>query len=276
MNIPDRPPQAILYRLTIFAVLRAPSLSTAWGGKPPCLLCYHLAVSTHSQRGRFITFEGLDGCGKSTQMERLAAVLRSYGLSVIATREPGGTPTAEKIRSLLLDSATDGLAPMAELALMFAARSQHIKEVIQPALSAGQVVLCDRFTDSTEAYQGGGRKLGSEPVLALHRILCGNLQPDLTILMDSEVAASVERARRRNQERATSKGHEQAHENRFEQESRLFFGRVRQAYLLLAAREPQRVVTVDARGPKDETHKQIVEIVGRKLKLGSKHLATGT
>ena len=232
-------------------------------------------VSGHSHRGRFITFEGLDGCGKSTQLEKLAAVLRAHGLPVVTTREPGGTETGEKIRRLLLDTATSGLSPLAEMAFMFASRAQHIKEVIEPALAEGSVVLCDRFTDSTEAYQGGGRKLGSEPVLALHRILCGDLQPELTILMDSEVAASVERARRRNQARSNQARTSQARgchrrkendENRFEQESRAFFGRVRAAYLALADREPQRVVVVDARGSADKTHTQIVEIVRRKLK----------
>ena len=128
---------------------------------------------------------------------------------MVVTREPGGTATGEKIRRLLLDTATAGLSPMAELALMFASRAQHITEVIQPALAEGRVVLCDRFTDSTEAYQGGGRKLGSEPVLALHRILCHGLQPDLTILMDSDVAASVERARRRNKADAAKNGRAQ-------------------------------------------------------------------
>ena len=182
------------------------------------------AVSPHSHRGRFITFEGLDGCGKSTQLEKLAGVLRAQGLSVVVTREPGGTATGEKIRRLLLDTATAGLSPMAELALMFASRAQHIAEVIQPALADGKVVLCDRFTDSTEAYQGGGRKLGSEPVLALHRILCHGLQPDLTILMDSDVAASVERARRRNKADSARNGRAKHDENRFEQESRAFFG----------------------------------------------------
>ena len=161
-------------------------------------LCYDLGVPSHTQRGKFITFEGLDGCGKSTQLKKLAAVLSAEGVPVVVTREPGGTPTGEKIRQLLLDTNTSSLAPMAELALMFAARTQHIAEVIEPALGQGKVVLCDRFTDSTEAYQGGGRKLGSEIVLALHRILCGSLLPDLTILMDSDVAASVDRARRRN------------------------------------------------------------------------------
>src|SRR5450432_3070308 len=141
-------------------------------------------VSLHSHRGRFITFEGLDGCGKSTQLEKLAAVLKAQGLFVVVTREPGGTATGEKIRRLLLDTATAGLSPMAELALMFASRAQHITEVIQPALAEGRVVLCDRFTDSTEAYQGGGRKLGTKPMLQMQDILCGNLRPDLTILLD--------------------------------------------------------------------------------------------
>ena len=117
--------------------------------------------------GRFITIEGLDGCGKSTQLARLAEVLREEGREVVLTREPGGTPAGEKIRGVILDSRTAGLSPRAELALMFAARAQHIDEVILPALGAGRFVLCDRFTDSSEAYQGGGRKVGSEVVLAL-------------------------------------------------------------------------------------------------------------
>jgi dTMP kinase len=156
------------------------------------------------------------------------------------------------------------LAPLAELALMFAARAQHIQEVIAPALADGQFVLCDRFTDSSEAYQGGGRKLGSQPVLDLHRILCGDLKPDLTILMDSDVAASVERARRRNQAKGKL---ESSDENRFEQENRAFFGRVRDAYLAIAQREPNRVVVVDARGTPDQTHTKILEIVRQKLAL---------
>jgi dTMP kinase len=224
-------------------------------------------VRLHSHRGRFITFEGLDGCGKSTQLEKLAAVLRVQDLPVVVTREPGGTPTGDKIRQLLLDTNTSSLAPLAELTLMFASRAQHIAEVIQPALAAGRIVLCDRFTDSTEAYQGGGRKLGHEPVLALHRILCGNLWPDLTILMDSDVAKSVDRARRRNKIQTGKNNRTKSDENRFEQESRAFFGRVRNAYLAIAAREPERMVVVDARGTPDETHRQIVQIVRRKLKL---------
>ena len=194
-------------------------------------------------------------------------MLRAQHLAVVVTREPGGTPTGEKIRQLLLDTSTSALAPLAELALMFASRAQHIKEVIQPALGEGRIVLCDRFSDSSEAYQGGGRKLGSEPVRALHHALCGDMQPDLTILMDSDPVMSVERARRRNQ--ASTPGHKQTEhdENRFEQESRAFFGRVRNAYLAIAAREPHRMVVVDARGTPGETHKHIVEVVRRKLKM---------
>ncbi|MGH9512868.1 MAG: dTMP kinase [Terriglobales bacterium] len=217
--------------------------------------------------GKFVTFEGLDGCGKSTQIKKLAALLRVQHIPVLLTREPGGTATGEKIRNLLLDTKTIALAPLAELALMFAARAQHIKEVILPALADGRLVLCDRFTDSTEAYQGGGRKIGTEPVLALHRILCGNLQPDLTILMDSDMAASVERARRRNQRHGVNLARGRPDENRFEQESRAFFGRVHNAYLAIAAREPERVAMVDARGAPQETHEKIVKIIRRKLRL---------
>ncbi len=218
-----------------------------------------------SRRGKFITFEGLDGTGKSTQMRRLAAVLRASGHKVVETREPGGTPTAEKIRKILLDSGTSGLAPLAEMALMFASRAQHIAEVIEPGLVAGAIVLCDRFTDSTEAYQGSGRKLGSEAVLELHRLLCGDLQPDLTILMDSDAKASVSRARRRNKRKAKSAGRSHD-ENRFEQEKGAFFGRVRDGYMTIAKREP-RVVLVDARGTPEQTHGKIVEAVRKKLKV---------
>jgi len=215
-------------------------------------------------RGKFVTFEGLDGAGKSTQLERLARKLRADGLSVVVTREPGGTEAGDKIRRLLLDTETSGLTPMAELALMFASRAQHIAEVILPGVEAGQTVLSDRFIDSSEAYQGGGRKLGSQPVLELHRILCGDLKPDLTILMDSDVDASVERARRRNRVRSSS---QISPEGRFERENRAFFTRVRHAYLEIARREPERVAVVDARGTPDETHTKILEIVRGRLGL---------
>jgi dTMP kinase len=220
-------------------------------------------------RGKFITFEGLDGSGKSTQVEKLARSLRAHGLSVTITREPGGTTAGEKIREVLLHSATSGLSPLAEMALMFASRAQHIHEIILPALAEGRVVLCDRFTDSTEAYQGGGRKLGTKAVLTMHEILCGNLQPDLTVLLDNEVAFSVERARRRNRRHKgarSDKGPERD-ENRFEQESRAFFGRVRHAYLAIATREPHRVHVINARGTPSETHAVIMELVRKKLKI---------
>jgi dTMP kinase len=218
-----------------------------------------------SARGKFITFEGLDGSGKSTQLAKLARALRALGVEVTTTREPGGTSTGERIREVLLHSGTHGLSPQAEMALMFAARAQHIQEVILPAIAEGRIVLCDRFTDSTEAYQGGGRKLGSKSVLELHAILCGNLQPDLTILLDNDVSASVERARRRNRARRNHRA--ERDENRFEQESRAFFGRVRNGYLSIAAREPHRVHMVNARGTPRETHAIIMELVRKKLKI---------
>ena len=218
-------------------------------------------------RGKFITFEGLDGSGKSTQIEKLARALRAHSIPVTVTREPGGTAAGEKIREVLLHSTTSGLSPLTEMALMFASRAQHIHQVIQPALAEGRIVLCDRFTDSTEAYQGGGRKLGTKPVLVLHEILCSGLEPDLTILLDNEVVFSVERARRRNRKHKATRPEKD--ENRFEQESRAFFGRVRSAYLAIAAREPHRVHVVNARGTPQETHAIIMEVVRKKLKISS-------
>jgi len=219
-------------------------------------------VALERQRGRFITFEGLDGCGKSTHLEKLATLLRGEGIETVTTREPGGTEVGEKVRAVLLNSRTRGLSPLAELALMFASRAQQIAEVIEPALQAGKWVLCDRFTDSSEAYQGGGRQLGSEAVLTMHRVLCGQMQPDLTILMDSDVAASVARARRRNK---VATDNDEADENRFEQENREFFTRVHEAYLAIARREPQRVYMVDARRAIEAVHADIVKEVRRKL-----------
>ena len=221
-------------------------------------------MSSPTHRGRFITFEGLDGCGKTTQLEKLGRVLRKDGRLFVATREPGGTPAGEVIRNLLLDTATIGLSPWTELCLMFTSRVQHLAEIIEPALAKGTIVLCDRFTDSTEAYQGGGRELGSEPVLELHRVLCKNLQPDFTVLMDSDVAHSVERARRRNQARLEAGEIDQS---RFEKENRAFFERVRNAFLAIAKREPKRVFLVDARGTPDETHAQVVAAMRQRLNM---------
>jgi len=216
------------------------------------------------QRGKFITFEGLDGVGKSTQLEKLAAHLRKRGVEVITTRNPGGTAIGEKLRGVVLNSRTAGLSPLAELGMMFADRAQHVDELILPALSKGQWVLCDRFTDSSEAYQGGGRELGSDIVLELHRILCHNLQPDLTILMLSDPKHSVARARRRNTQQTRRS---QADENRFEKENRAFYKRVLDTYLAIAHRE-RRVVIVDAREAIEKVHKEIVKSVEERLLPG--------
>jgi dTMP kinase len=223
------------------------------------VVCYDFLVPANP--GKFISFEGLDGCGKSTQMNRLAEVLRRDGHQVLTARQPGGTPIGEQIRGIVLNSRTSGLAPLAELALMFAARAQLIKEVIQPAVADGKIVLVDRFTDSSEAYQGGGRGLGSETVLAVHRAICGGLDPDITVLMDSDAAASVARARRRNV-KAADGGDD---ENRFELENRAFFDRVHQSYLDIAARDTHRVYMVDARREPDVVHADIVREVKRRI-----------
>ncbi len=215
-----------------------------------------------NQRGKFITFEGLDGVGKSTQLENLAAYLRERGIDVLTTREPGGTALGEKLRTVLLSSRTSGLSPLAELALMFADRAQHIDEQILPALERGQWVLCDRFTDSSEAYQGGGRELGSELVLQLHTSLCHDLQPDLTILMLSDAARAVARARRRNADQSKQT---EVDENRFEKESRAFYERVLAAYMAIAKRAPQRVATVEAADPIAKVQKKIAAIVEERL-----------
>jgi dTMP kinase len=213
-------------------------------------------VRREAHHGRFITFEGLDGCGKSTHLERLAEFLRQRGMDVLTTREPGGTEIGEKIRAILLNTRTQGLAPLAELALMFASRAQQISEVVLPAINRGTWVLCDRYTDSSEAYQGAGRQLGVEAVLTLHRVLCLNLQPDLTILLDNDLAASLARARRRNQH---AEG--ETDENRFEQENRAFFERVQKQFLAIAHREPERVALIDARRPLEIVQQDVMTTV---------------
>jgi dTMP kinase len=221
------------------------------------------------RRGLFITFEGLDGSGKTTQINRLAAWLKKHGHRVLLTRQPGGTATGDRIRALLLDSHSKGMTPLCEMVLMFADRAQAIAQVIKPALAAGKIVLCDRFTDSTEAYQGGGRELGIKTVLELHRLVCSNLQPDLTLLLLPSLEPSLTRARERNKRTANkSKGDE----NRFEQEENAFFRRVRQQYLKIAAREPDRVVLIEGDHSIKEVHEQIVAAVSERLaKLDAEH-----
>jgi dTMP kinase len=213
-------------------------------------------------RGAFITLEGLDGSGKTTQIKRLAAWLTRRGQEPVLLRQPGGTATGDRIRELLLDSRSRGVAPTAEMALMFADRAQAIAEVIEPALAAGRTVVCDRFTDSTEAYQGGGRELGSAIVLDMHRIVCGGLGPDLTLLLLPGLETSLARARRRNQRVETETG---ASEGRFEQEKDAFFRRVWEKYREIAAREPDRVVLIEGDLTIDEVHEQIVEAVSERI-----------
>jgi dTMP kinase len=201
-------------------------------------------------RGYFITFEGLDGSGKTTQLRRLAATLEADGHQVVTLRQPGGTALGDRIRSILLDSKSEDshgpIAPAAEMALMFADRAQSIAEIILPALNDGKIVLCDRYTDSSEAYQGGGRQLGSQRILEMHRAACDNLQPDLTILLLPSLESSLKRARRRNQRSVQQKG---ADENRFERESDDFYRRIYEKYEEIASREPHRVAVIrdDAR-----------------------------
>ena len=213
-------------------------------------------------RGLFITLEGLDGSGKTTQIKRLAEWFQCQGIDPVLTRQPGGTATGDGVRAILLDSRSTGLAPMAEMALMFADRAQAIAEVIQPALDAGKIVVCDRFTDSTEAYQGGGRQLGSQIVLGLHRLICGGLQPDLTILLLPALKASLARARRRNTRDEVKTGKD---ENRFELEQDGFHQRVWEKYREIAEREPNRVVLIEGDLGIEEIHAQIVASVSERL-----------
>jgi dTMP kinase len=212
-------------------------------------------------RGFFVTFEGLDGSGKSTQLRKLAQWLTAQDRQVTITRQPGGTRIGDRIRALLLDSRTENVAPRTELGLMFSDRAQGIAEIIQPALDHGHVVLCDRYTDSTEAYQGGGRQLGSEVVLQLHAALCQNLQPDLTLLLLPDFEHSLSRARNRN-ERNTRNGQD---ENRFEREDELFYRRVYDKYREIAVREPLRVVTIEGDQGIEEVHRRIVEVIKARL-----------
>ncbi|MDH1728767.1 dTMP kinase [Pseudomonas chengduensis] len=184
--------------------------------------------------GLFITLEGPEGAGKSTNREYLAERLREQGIDVVLTREPGGTPLAERIRELLLDPSDEPMAADTELLLVFAARAQHLQQVIRPALAKGSVVLCDRFTDATYAYQGGGRGLSIERIAQLEQFVQGELRPDLTLIFDLPVEIGLARAVARGRL------------DRFEQEGRGFFEAVRQAYLQRAEQAPQRYRVLDA------------------------------
>lgn len=198
------------------------------------------------RRGFFITLEGPDGSGKTTQVRLLSEWLLACGVSPVMLRQPGSTALGERIRGILLDSrseeAVGSIAPLAELALMFADRAQQIAQVIRPALAEGRVVLCDRYTDSSEAYQGAGRELGADRVRALHRVLCDDLQPDLTVLLLPDADKALERARRRNERFRHEHGG--TDENRFETEGEAFFRRVHAGYAAIAQREPERILTL--------------------------------
>ncbi|HUX67037.1 MAG TPA: dTMP kinase [Terriglobales bacterium] len=204
----------------------------------------------------FISFEGLDGCGKTTQAELLAAHLRQAGERVLLTREPGGTPLGERIRALVLGEG-ERPAPEAELALMCASRAQSVRELIRPALAGGAWVLCDRFHDATEAYQGGGRGMDGDVIRALHRLLCGDLQPALTLILELEPRASLARARR-----LPTAG-------RFERESDAFFERVAAAYHRIAQREPQRCLLLPASGTPAEVAQRVRDALALRLGLGA-------
>jgi dTMP kinase len=218
--------------------------------------------------GYFITFEGLDGSGKTTQLRRLAASLEADGHTVVTLRQPGGTVLGDRIRSILLDSKSEDahgpITPYAEMALMFADRAQSISEIILPALAAGSVVLCDRYTDSSEAYQGAGRQLGSDRILAMHAAVCNNLQPNLTLLLLPSLEASLRRARRRNQRHVEKQGTD---ENRFERESDDFYRRIYQKYEEIAIREPQRVHPIREDATIEQIHTHIREVVATRLAL---------
>jgi dTMP kinase len=189
-------------------------------------------------RGRFITLEGIEGAGKSTLLQSLAESLRARGIIVCATREPGGTALAEDIRRLVLERRADGMPAAAELLLMFAARAAHVAQRIEPALARGEWVLCDRFTDASRAYQGGGRGLDARWIEALSAVAHPDLTPDLTLLLDLPVQSGLTRARSRRDGG-----------DRFEDEALAFFGRVRERYLQIAASEPARVQVLDALQP---------------------------
>ncbi|HYN76341.1 MAG TPA: dTMP kinase [Lamprocystis sp. (in: g-proteobacteria)] len=200
-------------------------------------------------RGRFITFEGIEGAGKSSQIGPLAERLRAHGRSVVTTREPGGSPVAERIRGLLLDRGNSGMDATAELLLVFAARAEHLAKVIEPALAAGYWVLCDRFTDATYAYQGGGRGVDPARIGLLEDLVQGARRPDLTLVFDLPPEVGLARARGRGEP------------DRFESERVSFFDATRAIYLQRAAACPERYRIVDATRPLAEVSGEVAQIV---------------
>lgn len=202
-----------------------------------------------SKRARFITLEGIEGVGKSTHLKFIANWLRAHGIKSLATREPGGTRLADQIRKLLLAPRSQPVAPMAELLLMFAARASHVEQVIRPALISGCWVLCDRFTDASYAYQGGGRRLPPHQIAALEVMVTRGLRPDLTLLLDAPVRVGMTRVRQRGAR------------DRFELERQAFFERVRRTYLRRARNEPRRVRVVRADVSLSVVREQILNVL---------------
>jgi dTMP kinase len=202
-------------------------------------------MSTTSRCGLFLTFEGLDGCGKTTQMRLLADRLRQEGETVIETVEPGGTAIGTAIRSILLDPANQHLSSSAEMLLYFAARAQNVDEILTPAIARGEIVISDRWTDSTWAYQGFGRNLGTAVIRSLDSIACRGRRPDLTLWVDIDLETSLDRAHARNRDRAASGA---TRDTRMDDQSCAFFERVLQGYQSLAEAEPDRVARIDGRG----------------------------
>ena len=200
-------------------------------------------------QGKFITVEGIEGVGKTTNINFIRQQLEAAGRDVVLTREPGGTPLGEAIRGLLLNPEYTGMDSTCELQLMFAARAEHLAKVVWPALEKGQWVLCDRFTDATYAYQGGGRGIDSGVIARLEQLVQGDFRPDLTLLLDVPVAVGLARASKRGVL------------DRFEQEKVGFFERVRSAYLDMAQRSPDRYRVVDASLPLDDVQKQIAAML---------------
>lgn len=210
-------------------------------------------------KGVFITFEGIEGSGKSTQLEFLARELESKGLEVLKTQEPGGTKIGAMIRKILLDPKNKEIGPMTELMLYGASRAQHLKEVILPAIKDGKIVLCDRFSDATVAYQGYGRGLSLDVIRKLDSILTEGIKPSLTILLDLDPEKGLLRAKKRIEKNNSLK------EGRIEQEGFSFHKRVREGYLKLAEGEPDRIKVVGADFPIEEIHKKVIDIVKEKF-----------
>jgi dTMP kinase len=213
--------------------------------------------------GFFITFEGVEGCGKTTQLRLLKERLEAAGEQVTATREPGGCPIADQMRAILLDAENRAITPLSELLLYAAARAQHVQEVIVPAVERGEIVLCDRFTDATIAYQGHGRGLDLDTIAQLNRLATGGIEPRLTVLIDCPAEVGLSRARARID--ATTG----AREERFELESLRFHERVRAGYLALADASPQRFVIVDGTGDVAETEKLVIAALAGRIPAGA-------